>query len=332
MTKKPGANKSEGNRANLVLNARSGVNWARNVNGRKRFSYRSFRHSLGAGAPAMTSIYRLANSPLEKLLGPRTKYDDIAGLNEQAIKAIFPTEASRAAMRMEWLLRSASYNLIEPARAMLLLSEAEGVLEHLDEKASGNEECRVDWLCRSSLGAQIPTYKAGAPNISPERKVRLFEQAQTRLAECAAERLHVLRNIEAPFTEKAVSVRMETLAFFVEYNLRNQRQSNLKAMAERISEPVVLKAVKLATGRLGDPRIPLNFAEAAGYVAMIEHGGKADAYNKKAEAMIQLMLDTANHTGPIREFAPAWMPEGYDLFKTPELEAAIRLIEASEKE
>jgi hypothetical protein len=320
-----------GDSANATLDNRMWVNWVRF--GHRRighgFTYRQFRQELKNRKSvdlSETSIWRLATNPLNQILGPRSKFNDIAGLGELAIEKLFPRSQAGKVMRIEWLLRSANYNLLPSAEATLLLPEAEGLLEAMDEAAAISELSSIDLLARASLGGQIPTYKAGAKNIDPTRKVRLFREAQRRLAEYADQRMYILQNVESAFTHIVLAVRMESLAYFAEYNLQNEAKSDLPAMSRRLSQDWVLRAVARVTKELGDPRIPINFAEAAGSVALIEGGGKAESYNKKAKAMIELILETAGYTDLISDFSPVWLKD-YRLSDAKELEAAIGFIE-----
>jgi hypothetical protein len=175
---------ARGDNENVAIDNRMWVNLVRTGYRGAPFTYRRFRQELNkrtkGSAPAEATLYRLSTSPLDQILGRRAKYDDIAGLGELAIDALFPTPLSKEGMRIEWLLRSANYNLYSPAEALLLLPEAEGILETMDEQAESTEVCTVDRLARASLGAQIATYKAGARNTSPVRKARLFREAQRR--------------------------------------------------------------------------------------------------------------------------------------------------------
>ncbi len=336
MTKQTSADKSDSNRVTAILDNRAWTNWILvGYRGPVRYTLRRIRSDLlrqrlNPTDISIATLSRLSQSPLHEITGPRSKHDDIAGLGELAISALFRTKLSSDATRMELLLRSADDSLCSGSEALRLLTQADVMLEVMDEEAS-LELLDIDILTRASLGAQVATYKAGTPNIGDKHKARFFQNAQRRLADCADLRRHILHNVAPCFTDTVVCVRMESLAYFVEYNLRNEPKSDLTAMARRVSQDRVLDAVKTVTEKLGDPRIPINFAEAAGYIAQIEGGGKAETYNKKAKAMIELTLKTAGYTGAVRDFAPDWL-KGYRLSEAEELQAAIGLIEASNKE
>lgn len=334
MTKKAIESRVSGDAANVTLDNRLRANWLRHgVKGGRKYTLREISDAMGKASTAVTTVtlHRLTRSKLDQVLSTRAKFADIAGLDGLAIRKLFDTPLAREAMSLEWKLRSADFNRYPASQAMLLITEAEAVVEKMDAAASRDELTATECLVHGSLGAQVATYKA---RVSGPKQITFYQDAKARLLKTAERRTTILdTSLSSAFTDTVLSVRMESLAYFVEYNLHDQkdRNSDLATIARRVASPRVLRAVETVTKALGDPRIPINFAEAAGRVGLMEGTtAKGNAHNQRAADMLSLALETANYCGPVKDFAPDWL-RGYDLSSSEELQAAIKLLDLKQE-
>jgi hypothetical protein len=280
----------------------------------------------GEDALSRSTIYRLSQQSLKERLAD-SKFFDIAGLHEAFVASFYFDAPIIKMMTMEFRLRAASLKLLPSDEAMYLLLQAINILAEVERNPSATTAYRI---AVSSFGIQVHLYLSRVPGISEEAQFEHLLEARWRIEAIADDSLRVLSQKE----DNGLifqAVRIECNAYHIENILQPLAERlgrslpsgpldrTKKSVARRVAlEKDLCAQVIDVAKKLGDPRIPLNPAEAAGSID--EH------YRAKNLLQLSMMLD--GFEGKVKDWKPKWLPEGY-FDNIPDLQQAIQIIDGN---
>lgn len=295
-------------------------------------SVRRLHHNLNKVDPTVGSaskINRRAKLSLRERLAKEG--EDIAGLHEVFVKELFSEHFAITSMKMEFRLRAASMNCGKPEDALFLLPSAMCVLEDLESKPVDTVDYR---LSVSSLAVHISLYLARAPFTPDAVKHKHLMNARRRVVQCDNDRLSVLRHASSDAIDGLVfqAVRLECNSYHIETELdllshklplpemdgAGSCQRTRESVARRVAcdDNSIPDQIKATAKLFGDPRLPINPAEAAGFVR--EH--------RRAASFLRLSMQIDDYDGKASEWNPEWLPKGY-IAENEHLQAAVKIID-----
>jgi hypothetical protein len=282
----------------------------------------------GVKTLSRSTVYRVSEQTLKERLA-EPKFFDIAGLHESFVASFYSDTAVIKMMIMEFRLRAAAFGRLRSEEALFLLPQAISMLAEVERNPSATMAYRI---AVSSFGLQVHVYCSRVPGISDEARFQHLLEARQRAEAIADESLRVLsQNDDIGLVFQAV--RIECNAFHIENILKPLAERlghNLpsgpldrtkKSVARRVAlERDVSSQIMDVAKKFGDPRLPLNPAEAAGSIG--EH--------YRAKTFLQLSMTLDGYQGKVRDWKPKWLPEGY-FDETPDLQQAIQIIDGNKE-